>query len=169
MPAATILNTALYEHAPEVLEACVKRGDEMVGHGHTNAVRQSVYSEEEERGLLTGCAQRIAQHSGKPPKGWLSPWISETRVTPDLLAEAGYAYTLNWCHDDQPQPMRTRNGQTLWSIPYPQELNDIPMVVACIDPAVSAQARLLKHKPQQGFAYPGPGGLWTAASLRSSQ
>ena len=26
--------------------------------------------------------------------------------------------------------MRTRNGQTLWSIPYPQELNDIPMVVA---------------------------------------
>ena len=130
MPAATILNTALYEHAPELLEACVKRGDEMVGHGHTNAVRQSVYSEEEERALLVGCAQHIAQHSGSAPKGWLSPWISETRVTPDLLAEAGYAYTLNWCHDDQPQPMRTRSGKTLWSIPYPQELNDIPMVVA---------------------------------------
>jgi hypothetical protein len=101
-----------------------------VGHGHTNAVRQSVYSEDDERALLVGCAQQIAQHSGRAPKGWLSPWISETRVTPDLLAEAGYAYTLNWCHDDQPQPMRTRSGQILWSIPYPQELNDIPMVVA---------------------------------------
>ena len=130
MPAATILNTALYEHAPELLDGCVKRGDEMVGHGHTNAVRQSVYSEEEERALLVGCAQRIAQHSGSAPQGWLSPWISETRITPDLLAEAGYAYTLNWCHDDQPQAMRTRSGQILWSIPYPQELNDIPMVVA---------------------------------------
>jgi hypothetical protein len=26
--------------------------------------------------------------------------------------------------------MRTRSGRTLWSIPYPQELNDIPMIVA---------------------------------------
>lgn len=30
-------------------------------------------------------------------------------------------------------------------------------IVFCIDPAVSAQARLLKHKPQQGFAYRGLG------------
>ena len=26
--------------------------------------------------------------------------------------------------------MRTRGGGTLWSVPYPQELNDIPMIVA---------------------------------------
>ena len=67
--------------------------------------------------------------SGKPPKGWLSPWISESNLTPDLLVENGYDYTLNWCHDDQPTRMRTRNGQSLWSIPYPQELNDIPMLI----------------------------------------
>ena len=29
------------------------------------------------------------------------------------LAETGYRYTLNWCHDDQPLPMRTRSGQPL--------------------------------------------------------
>ena len=130
LPAATILNTALYEHAPELLEACVRRGDEMVAHGHTNAVRQSVYNEADEKLLLEGCFERIMRQSGSAPRGWLSPWISETRVTPDVLAESGYRYTLNWCHDDQPQVMRTRSGQTLWSIPYPQELNDIPMVVA---------------------------------------
>jgi hypothetical protein len=50
-------------------------------------------------------------------------------VTPDLLAETGYRYTLNWCHDDQPVRMRTRNGGALWSVPYPQELNDIPMII----------------------------------------
>ena len=60
----------------------------------------------------------------------MSPWISESLLTPDLLAETGYAYTLNWCHDDQPLPLRTRSGQALWSVPYPQELNDIPMIVA---------------------------------------
>jgi hypothetical protein len=47
-----------------------------------------------------------------------------------MLTEAGYSYTLNWCHDDQPTRMHTRSGKTLWSIPYPQELNDIPMVIA---------------------------------------
>jgi allantoinase len=26
--------------------------------------------------------------------------------------------------------MRTRSGQPLWAVPYPQELNDIPMIVA---------------------------------------
>jgi allantoinase len=31
--------------------------------------------------------------------------------------------------DDQPLPMKIRTG-TLWAVPYPQELNDIPMIVA---------------------------------------
>ena len=50
-------------------------------------------------------------------------------LTPDLLTETGYDYTLNWCHDDQPCLMRTRSGRALWSIPYPQEINDIPMLI----------------------------------------
>ena len=62
------------------------------------------------------------------PSGWLSPWISESNATPDLLAETGYRYTLNWCHDDQPIPMTTRHGK-LWSVPYSQEANDIPMII----------------------------------------
>jgi hypothetical protein len=90
---------------------------------------QSDLHEADERALLLGCRERMLQQSGTAPAGWLSPWISETSVTPDLLAETGYSYTLNWCHDDQPTRMRTRSGQTLWSIPYPQEVNDIPMVM----------------------------------------
>ena len=46
----------------------------------------------------------------------------------DLLKEAGFRYTLNWCHDDQPMQMDTRAGP-LWAVPYPQELNDIPMIM----------------------------------------
>jgi hypothetical protein len=130
LPAATILNTALYDHCPELVAACVARGDELVGHGHTNAERQGGWSEEAEAGLLMACRERIARESGQVPAGWLSPWISESVATPDLLAETGYAYTLNWAHDDQPVAMRTRSGRRLWSVPYPQELNDIPMVMA---------------------------------------
>jgi len=128
-PTAAIINTALYDHCPELVAACVARGDELVGHGHTNAERQSLLDETAERALLVRCRERIHQHSSVDVMGWLSPWISESRSTPDLLAETGYRYTLNWCHDDQPTSMRTRTGQNLWAVPYPQELNDIPMIV----------------------------------------
>ena len=130
LPAAALINTALYDHCPELVAACAARGDELVGHGHTNAERQGGYSEAHELALLKSCRQRIGHESGAVPAGWLSPWISESALTPDLLAEAGYRYTLNWCHDDQPVALRTRSGAPLWSIPYPQELNDIPMIVA---------------------------------------
>ena len=130
LPAAALINTALYDHCPELIAACVARGDELVGHGHSNAERQGVLSEASERQLLAQCRARMQTESGQSPAGWLSPWISESLATPDLLVETGYGYTLNWCHDDQPMPMRTRSGQPLWAVPYPQELNDIPMIIA---------------------------------------
>jgi len=124
-----LINTALYDYCPEVVEALVKRGDELIGHGHTNSERQGDLNEAQEKELLLYCRKAIQKHSKVTPLGWLSPWISESAVTPDLLQETGYKYTLNWCHDDQPVEMKTRAGK-LWSIPYPQELNDIPMIVA---------------------------------------
>jgi peptidoglycan/xylan/chitin deacetylase (PgdA/CDA1 family) len=129
LPVGALINTALYDYCPEVIAAFVRRGDELIGHGHTNAERQATLDEAEERSLLTYCRDRIEKESGVRPQGWLSPWISESAHTPDLLAETGYRYTLNWCHDDQPVCFTTRAGE-LWSIPYPQELNDIPMIVA---------------------------------------
>ena len=129
LPAGVILNTALYDYCPDLVAAFAARGDELIGHGHTNAERQAEMPEPQERELLASCRQRILDSSGAAPTGWLSPWISESRATPHLLRETGYRYTLNWCHDDQPVRMQTRSGP-LWSIPYPQELNDIPMIIA---------------------------------------
>jgi peptidoglycan/xylan/chitin deacetylase (PgdA/CDA1 family) len=129
LPSAALINTALYDHCPELVQAFVARGDELVGHGRTNAERQASFPEGIERQLIADSRARIARESGVDAAGWLSPWISESAVTPDLLAESGYRYTLNWCHDDQPLRMRTRGGQDFWSIPYPQELNDIPMII----------------------------------------
>jgi peptidoglycan/xylan/chitin deacetylase (PgdA/CDA1 family) len=84
--------------------------------------------------LIKEATDVLTRAEGKAPKGWLSPWIAESPRTPDLLAEAGYAYTMNWCMDDQPVWMRTASGPLL-SIPYPQETNDIPSIVARKDDA----------------------------------
>ena len=52
----------------------------------------------------------------------------DSSVTALLLKEQGYEYLLDWCMDDQPIWLRTRSGPIL-SVPYPQEINDIPAIV----------------------------------------
>ena len=42
---------------------------------------------------------------------------------------AGYRFVLDWAHDDQPTRLATRTGSLL-SVPYSQEINDIPAVIA---------------------------------------
>ena len=129
-----LVNSSLYGYCPEVLAAFRARGDEFVGHGRTNAERQGVLSEDEEKRLVAESTAAIREGEGRAPAGWLGPWISESRVTPDLLKEAGYRYVLDWCMDDQPIFLRTRAGPLL-AVPYPQEVNDIPSIVGRKDGA----------------------------------
>jgi len=148
LPCAALINTSLLDHAPSLVAGCAQRGYEIVGHGHSNAERQGAMDEAQELALLKSCRARFEQAGHGAPAGWLSPWISESVVTPDLLAEAGYRYTLNWCHDDQPIQMRTRSGASLWSVPYPQELNDIPTIIGRL---MSAQdfADMIVHQYEE--------------------
>jgi peptidoglycan/xylan/chitin deacetylase (PgdA/CDA1 family) len=134
LPTSVLVNSSLYGYCPEVLAAFRARGDEFVGHGRTNAERQGVLSEDEEKRLVAESTAAIREGEGRAPTGWLGPWISESSVTPDLLKEAGYRYVLDWCMDDQPIFLRTRAGPLL-AVPYPQEVNDIPSIVGRKDGA----------------------------------
>jgi peptidoglycan/xylan/chitin deacetylase (PgdA/CDA1 family) len=130
LPASVLVNSWTYDEAPELIAAFRSRGDEIVAHGRTNSERQGAMSEADEAAMIAEVTARLTQEEGRPPAGWLGPWISQSRVTPDLLAEAGYGYCLDWAMDEQPVFLRTRAGGRLLSLPYPQELNDIPMVIA---------------------------------------
>ena len=127
LPVSLLVNAEMYRHAPEAIAAFPAA--EIVGHGRSNSERQGELTEHEERLLIEETTAAVEKHSGKRPRGWLGPWISQSPLTPDLLHEAGYRYLLDWCHDDQPVWMKTRGGRIL-SLPYPQELNDIPQIVS---------------------------------------
>jgi peptidoglycan/xylan/chitin deacetylase (PgdA/CDA1 family) len=129
LPVSVLANSSIYHYCPEVMDAFRVRGAEVVGHGRTNSERQGILPEAQERELIEECTAVIAAAEGRQPAGWLGPWISQSRLTPDLLAEAGYGYMLDWCMDDQPVWFSTRNGGKILSMPYPQELNDIPSIV----------------------------------------
>ena len=130
LPLAALVNSAMYDYAPALVAACRARGDEIVGHGRTNAERQGVLDEVGEGRLIAETTARLSEGEGRAPQGWLGPWISQSHRTPDLLAEAGYSYLLDWCMDDQPIWMRCRGGKRILAVPYPQEVNDIPAIVA---------------------------------------
>lgn len=129
LPVSVLANSRLYRDCPGLIEAFRARGDEIVAHGRSNAERQGDLDEAAERALIAEATETLSREEGRAPGGWLGPWISQSPTTPDLLAEAGYRYLLDWCHDDQPTWFATRTRPIL-AIPYPQELNDIPAIVA---------------------------------------
>ncbi|MCH8167413.1 MAG: polysaccharide deacetylase family protein [Proteobacteria bacterium] len=128
VPASHNVNSAVLDACPEIVERIKLRGDEVIGHGRTNAERQDGLSEAEEARLISESTQGVVRHFGAPPAGWLGPYLAQSPVTLDLLKEAGYAYVLDWPADDQPFWMRTRAGPIL-SVPYSIEINDSPALV----------------------------------------
>lgn len=128
LPGAHNTNSFLYDACPGLFDRIRARGDEIIGHGRTNAERQAGMWEEDEARLIAECTEQIFRAEGRPPAGWLGPWIAETHSTPDLLKEAGYRYVMDWPADDQPFWLATRSGPIL-SVPYPIEINDSPAIV----------------------------------------
>jgi peptidoglycan/xylan/chitin deacetylase (PgdA/CDA1 family) len=126
-PLGMIINTEVFEHCPQIGDAIVARGDEIIGHGRTNAERQGTMDEADERDLIETATAKIREFQGKPAAGWMSPWVSESAVTPDLVHEAGYRYLMDWGFDDQPVWIKTRSGRIL-TVPYPRPTNDLPML-----------------------------------------
>src|SRR5207237_4876513 len=81
-----------------------------------------------QRAIIRDSLQMIEKFTGRMPKGWLGPGLTETWETLDLLAEAGIEYVSDWVNDAQPYAIRTAHGP-LVSVPYTLELNDIPTMV----------------------------------------
>ena len=124
---AALVNGECYEHCPQLLDAYRRAGAEFVAHGRTNGQHPNGLGEDEERAMIAGVRDTMLRAESTPPRGWMSPGANPSAHTEDLLAEAGFAYTLDWPIDDQPTWMATRSGPLL-SVPYPHEVNDVPAI-----------------------------------------
>ncbi|MCY4516240.1 MAG: polysaccharide deacetylase family protein [Acidimicrobiaceae bacterium] len=120
-------NLAVFDHYPEVGAAMVERGWEIMSHGIYNTRYISSIDETAEQAFYIECIEALRSHTGQQLRGMLGPAVSNTALTPDLMAEAGLIYHADWFHDDQPVPLATRGGQRLVSVPYSMELNDVPV------------------------------------------
>ena len=125
IPATTSVNANVCNSYPRVAQAMLDAGWEFMGH----AVKQgAMHIQPDQRAVIRESIQILEKFTGKKPKGWLGPGLTETFETLDLLKEEGIAYVSDWVNDDQPYEIRTKHGP-LVSVPYSIELNDIPMMV----------------------------------------
>jgi len=120
LPASVSLNSRVISAYPSLVRKLHKAGWEFIGHG---VQQQSIQGETNETQLIRESIKQITNFTGKPTKGWLSPGLKETEVTPDILKSLGIEYVFDWVLDDLPCWMRTSNGPLL-SLPYSLELND---------------------------------------------
>ena len=97
-----------------------------MAHGENNSSLFTGMPEEAERAIIKTCSTLLRSSTGKKPRGWLGPALTETDNTLDLLAEAGIDYVADWCNDEQPYAMRTRKGSIV-AMPYTLEIGDIPV------------------------------------------
>jgi len=118
-----INGSAIRTYEP-IARAALDRKWEFIGHGFGQKNQQAV---PDERDNIIKTSAAIRDFTGRAPRGWLGPGLTETWETPDILAEEGYDYVCDWVLDDQPVFLRTR-GRALVNIPYTQENNDVAMI-----------------------------------------
>ncbi|MEL7197745.1 MAG: polysaccharide deacetylase family protein [Pseudomonadota bacterium] len=133
-------NAAVAERYPELIEAVLADGHEIIAHStDMNGTITSDLPEDEERALIADSLSRLEAASGVKPKGWHSIARSQSWRTADILAERGLAYTCDWVNDEL--PYRFQNG--LVNLPLNTELSD-RMIVATQQHSTQGWAQMMR-------------------------
>jgi peptidoglycan/xylan/chitin deacetylase (PgdA/CDA1 family) len=122
--ASVMLNSAVCDRYPQIVEAGLARDWAWVAHGRDNSTLHTGMTADEERAYLTDVVDTIERATGRRPRGWLGPALTETFATPALLRELGLTYVLDWANDDQPYRL---NVPGMLSVPYSIEVNDVSL------------------------------------------
>ena len=124
IPVTLAINGSVCTTYPRVASAALEAGWEFIGHGFNQRPMHQIKDELE---AINQTIEVIRSFTGRVPRGWESPGLTETFDTIDHLAAAGIEYVADWVLDDQPVEIATKDGSVL-SIPYTVETNDITMI-----------------------------------------
>lgn len=119
------INASVCEIYPRLAQAALDAGWEFMAHSY---IQKPMHLLEDQPGQIRKAIEVIEGFTGRKPRGWLGPGLTQTFDTPDYLAAEGIEYIGDWLFDDQPAEIETKHG-TLYTLPYTTELNDIPMML----------------------------------------
>ena len=139
--ATLAINGSVIKSYPRIAEAGLKAGWEFMGHGF---VQRPMHHVENQKESIVMTMEAIRSFTGKAPRGWESPGLTETYDTIDHLAEAGIEYVADWVLDDQPCLIQTATRPVV-SVPYTVEMNDIAMMALQHHPSEEWLRRGIDH------------------------
>ena len=117
-------NAMAVERLPGLVAQLQDWGCDWLAHGlAATRMMHSNMPLDEQRQHIAASIAALAHATGVQPLGWLSQDWGTTPDTPQLLAEAGIRYTLDWCNDDQPYALTTT--PSLLSVPLSAEWDDV--------------------------------------------
>jgi len=118
--AGVAVNAMAADRYPFLIEQFKKRKYEFIAHGiSANRMISSKMTEEEERSEIGTAIAALERVAHERPRGWLGQEYGESQRTPQLLADAGLDYVLDWPNDDQPYPLKV--GRKFVSMPNQPE------------------------------------------------
>jgi peptidoglycan/xylan/chitin deacetylase (PgdA/CDA1 family) len=123
--ASVMVNAIIAERSPTTVRAVAKAGHEVLSHSYAMDVIPALLSEDEERRNIVRCSKLLAEASGKPVRGWLSPRGTSKPSTAKLLAEAGYRWYGDVFDVDLPYVINYGNNRIV-AIPLSYDVNDMP-------------------------------------------
>ncbi len=117
------LNGYVCKSYPRVAQAAHDAGWEFIGHGFKQAPMHRL---EDQRLAIRQTVADIEQFTGRRPRGWESPGMTETEHTLDFLSAEGIEYVADWVLDDQPVIVKAEPRPVV-AMPYTVETNDVVM------------------------------------------
>ncbi len=124
VPPTVTLNARVCETYPAVVKACMDSGWELNAHGYDQV---PMHKTEDQRGTIMKSMDIIEKFSGKRPRGWFGPGLTQTFDTLDYLSEAGVEYIGDWVLDDEPVTLKTTHKPVV-ALPYNFEIHDIVLM-----------------------------------------
>ena len=123
--ASVMVNAIIAERSPTTVRAVAEDGHEVLSHSYAMDVIPALLSEDEERRNIARCTKLLAEASGKPVRGWLSPRGTSKPSTAKLLAEASYRWYGDVFNVDLPYVINYGNNRIV-AIPLSYDVNDMP-------------------------------------------
>ena len=103
IPTTLAINGHVCKSYPRVASAAREAGFEFMGHGYLQGPMHKLDNQDD---AIARTVEALAQFTGKPPRSWESPGLTETDETLDLLRKHGIEYVADWVIDDLPHGAR---------------------------------------------------------------
>jgi peptidoglycan/xylan/chitin deacetylase (PgdA/CDA1 family) len=135
------LNARTCLEYPRVAKACLDNGWEFNAHAYEQIPMHKV---DDEGASIKETMKVIKAFSGKTPRGWFRPGLTQTYDTIDYIAEAGIEYIGDWVLDDQQVWIETTD-KPIVALPYNYEIHDIVLMAIQQQPSVAFLKRALDY------------------------